>query len=678
MIRFLNASRSPVGRLWLCMITVVAGCRSHGELLEQAPITAPPVARQIETPQHCEPPDQGALSATLPFTVDVDNPPNPTEWYLTLDEVVQITLANSDVIRDLGGRVVTAPQAAPTVYDPALQEINPVTGVEAALSAFDAQLSSSLFLDRDERAFNNFFIGGGANQLHINNSNFTLELAKRGATGTRYAVRNLTDRTSNNSPANAFPSVYDTVMEAEVRHPLLRGGGLEYNRIAGPNGAPGNFNGVLLARIRTDIALADFEASVRNLIREVETAYWRLYFAYRTLDARLAAYEAALSSWRTVQDQLDAGTSDAEREALARANFYQIKASVQNARSGGTQNSGIIGVYSAERNLRQLMGIPATDGRLIRPADDPSFAKRIFDWQESLELALSRRVELRRQRWTIKQRENELIAARNLLLARVDLVGLYRWRGFGNNLFGNRDQFNGSAFQDLWGGSLQGWRMGIEYTAALGRRQEHAAVRAAELALARDRAVLRNQELAISNELSSQFGEMERAFAVTQDNFNRAIAERQRLEKALAKYDAGAEILEFVLQAQQNTAIADSDFYDNLVAYNLAVGGMHVSRGTYLNYMGVRLSEGPWSPDAYRSYQKEFRRFEPRLDYCMMRPVAFSNGVHPQVVGNYQTTDAQPAPQNSGDSAASELAPSPAEQLPMDIPFETTSPWESY
>ena len=41
----------------------------------------------------------------------------------------------------------------------------------------------------------------------------------------------------------------------------------------------------MLARINTDIALADFEASVRNLVADVETAYWDLYLQYRSLDA---------------------------------------------------------------------------------------------------------------------------------------------------------------------------------------------------------------------------------------------------------------------------------------------------------------------------------------------------------------------------------------------------------
>lgn len=623
MIRSNNkASKQLVS--WLLLVSIsLSGCRTTHKL-DTPPVTEMPMSRPIETANVDIPVADVAVSTGRPLTVNQVE--DPEEWAISLQEVVQITLANSDVIRNIGGRVVSGAAGAPSVYDVALQEVG-AGGVEAALSAFDAQVASSMTFNRDEQAFNNQFIGGGATSLASNSGDFNLQISKEAATGTQFFVRNVTNYNRNNGPFNLFRSVYNTRMEGEFRHPLLRGSGIDINRIAGPNGSAGNYNGVVLARIRTDIALANFESSVRDLMRDVETAYWNLYFAYRTLDARTAAYEASLASWRTVQDQLEAGTEDAEGEALARANYYQSTVAMQNALSGGT---GTIGVYSAERDLRLLMGIPASDGRLIRPSDEPSVAKQVFDWEESLGLAFDRRVELRRQKWTIKQREKELVAAKHFLLSQLDLVGLYRYRGFGDDLLGRRDELNGSAFNDLWSGALQGWQLGLSFSTTLGKRREHAAVRAAELQLARERAVLRNQELTVSNNLSGQFAEMERAYIVARANFNRSIAERRRLNAAKAKYDAGEELLEFVLSAQQRTADADSQFYQTVVDYNLAVANMHYQRGTYLDYMGVRLSEGPWSPDSYRSYQKEFRRFKPRMSYCVMQPGAVSNGAYNQ------------------------------------------------
>lgn len=609
----------------LILLLAVFGCRlsriGDRQIHEEPRVCEPPVTREIETADVCAPIEE--VTATLPPPLTVNTQQPPEAWHLSLQEAVQITLANSDVIRDIGGRVVSGVNA-PTVYDVALQEI----GVEAALSAFDAQVTSSVFFNRDERAFNNLFFGGGATSVASNTADYLFEISKTAATGTQYTIRNVTDYNRNSVPANLFRSVFNTAMEAEFRQPLLRGAGIDFNRIAGPNATAGNYNGVVLARIRTDIALADFETSVRDLIRDVESAYWQLYFAYRTLDARTAAYEASLASWRTVQDQFEAGTADGEAEALARAAYYQTKADMQNALAGSATTAG---VHSAERSLRQLMGVAANDGRLIRPADEPSVAERIFDWQDSLDLALDRRVELRRQRWVVKQRENELIASKNFLLSQIDLIGLYRWRGFGDELLGNRDVPNGSAVSDLWGGDLQGWQLGLQYSTTLGKRREHAAVRVAELELARARALLRNQELVVGNGLSSQFGELDRNYAVSRDNFNRSVAERQRLNYAQAKFDVGEELLEFVLAAQRTTADADSQYYRTLVDYNLAVSGLHYARGTYLDYMGVRLSEGPWSTASYDSYSKEFRRFKPRMSYCKMEPAPVSSGPYSQV-----------------------------------------------
>jgi hypothetical protein len=62
-------------------------------------------------------------------------------------------------------------------------------------------------------------------------------------------------------------------------------------------------------------------------------------------------------------------------------------------------------IYRSESRLRYIMGLAATDERLIKPADEPTTALVKFDWQDSHAEALARSVELRQQRWRIKQRE---------------------------------------------------------------------------------------------------------------------------------------------------------------------------------------------------------------------------------------------------------------------------------
>ncbi len=584
----------------------------------------------------CNPPLR--CSATAPPNTLAE--PDPEDyWELTLEEVIRIALTNSEVMRSLGVSVVNSPAVQTTVYDPALQIVDPRSGEEAALSAFDAQFTTSLFFDRDELAFNNPFIGGGATSLHQNQGIFQAELGKVAATGTEFAVRNTTARTSNSVPINLFPSAYDTVFEAEFRHPLLRGGGLAVNRIAGPNALPGSYNGIVVARLRTDIALADFEKAVRDFIVEVQREYWFLHFAYRNLDARIAARDSAQETWRTANTELEFGASDIVAETLSRDQFYLFQAQVADALNGtasvnSTSRTGP-GVYDTERRLRYLMGVPLNDGRLIRPADEPSKAELVFDWNESLNEAMFRRVELRRQNWSIKQRELELLAARNQLLMRLDLVGLYRWRGFGDELFGENWRANGSAFNDLFQGDLQGWNLGLQLTAPVGNRIGHVAVRHAELSLARERAVLREQERQISHELSNAMGELARAYHQTRANYNRSVATRQRLAAEKLKYELGEEggLLQFVVEAESRVAEADSEYYRSLVDYNLSVVAIHYAKGTLLDYVGVNLTEGAWSAEAYRSAAKESRRFKPRLlNYCLTEPCPVSRGPYQQQI----------------------------------------------
>jgi len=62
---------------------------------------------------------------------------------------------------------------------------------------------------------------------------------------------------------------------------------------------------------------------------------------------------------------------------------------------------------------------------------------------------MEKRVELRRQQWTIKQRELEFLAAKNLNRRQLDFVANYGWKGFGDNLAGSRSRPEGSALADL-------------------------------------------------------------------------------------------------------------------------------------------------------------------------------------------------------------------------------------
>lgn len=556
---------------------------------------------------------------------------------LSLEDAVQLALTNSDVIRQVGGRIIAAPGSSSTVFDPSIVDTDPRVGVEAALSAFDAQIFTNMGVLEQSRELNS---QNPLNQFRDEAfKRFQMGVSKVTATGTQFSFDNETLRTFSDSPFSRVPTTYDTLFSAKMRQPLLQGAGLDFNRIAGPLATPGAYRGVLLGRINTDIALTDFQLNVRNLMRDVERIYWELYFSYRDLDARTQFRQYALEAWDLERTRVETGSSAPDQEAFVREQYYAAQAAIENALSGG---GGSLGVFGAERELRSLLGLPASDGRLLRPSTPPSTADLQFDWEESLGLSLMRREELRRQRWRVKQRELELVASRNFRLPKLDAVGQYQWRGYGNDLWSGQE----GALKEVFTGDLQGWGVGVEMSTPIGQRAGNAAVRNAQLLLRREETLLREQERQIALELRGAFTELDRAYVVTRSNYNRHVAAQIQLTAERDRNVEGATRLDLVLQAQRNAVTAEIAFHRALVDYNLAVSQMNLSRGTLLESMQVYMAEGPVTPTTYHSAVREARRFAsrstPLRSLFTMNPI--TGGIVPQDIGGMTPRLTAPVP----------------------------------
>jgi len=591
-----------------------------------------------------------------PITIH-DNGPKEY-WNLTLEQAVRTTLENSTVLRDLGGTVLQAPDTVESVYTPSLTETDAQFGVGAALSAFDASFSSNAFYEKNDRQLNNQFFGGGIRTLkqHL----FTSEqaLTKTTAYGTQFTARHNMEYDNNNAPGNQFKGAWTVFLEGEFRHPLMRGNGVEYNRIVGPNGTPGVYNGVLIARINTDISTADFEMGVRDLISDVENAYWELHYSYRDLDGKVAARDRALALWRAVHARSVVGGDggEAKNEALAREQYYRLNEDVQNALVGRviekTRTSTFRaygGVHVNERRLRLAMGVPINDTRLIRPADEPMTAKVMFDWDEAMIEALTRRAELRRQQWQVKRAELEMTASRNFLLPQVDVIGRNRWRGFGEKLInptGNSSQQFEYAWENLLDGDFQEFQVGVEMNYNLGFRQAHAAVRNAQLNWARQKAVLEEQEREITHDLSVWIAEVERAYVIAQNSYNRRLAAKEQLEALEAEYsvERDTDTLNLVLQSQRRMVDAETSFYRALAEYNLAIKQVHLQKGSLLEYNGIALSESAWASRAYLDAAKLARRRVQRHrmeNYVMSHSSPVSKGAVPQHLSEIEVSNVE-------------------------------------
>ncbi len=630
-------------------------------------------------------------------------------WDLRLEEVMGMAVAHGKIARLLPGAgpptlLLDNPQALATAFDPAIQAAGVPggaagIGVESALSAFDAQFSTNMLWEKNERPIN---VGGFGNQIFARDfvqdrATFQAELSKTNATGGRVFARQNVVYDQNNNPTRAVPSDYNLNYEIGITQPLLQGAGV-FNRIAGPlQGTTGFVNvlgggGVLIARINEDVSLADFEKAMRDMVLGVETAYWDLYVAYRDLDSIRAGRDSALANWRRVKAFQQAKVIGGEALLLAQAQsqYYQFVADLETA---------LCNLLRAENRLRYVLGLPPSDGRLIRPQDDPQRAKVIFDWNDIHVEALTRSVELRRQKWIIQRRELELIAARNLLLPRLDAVALYRWLGAGDTLIDPNGRgvppFPGSnAYSTLTDGNYQEWQLGFNFNMPLGFRQQMVTVRNVQLQIARERARLEEQELELSHALTEAVRNLECQYVIAQRRLDHLYSAQEEVQQFDRIWRSGVKTIGRVeirntdlIDAIARRAVAQTAYYRALVDYNRAIAEVHFRKGSLLEYNRVYLAEGPWPQAAYGDAKdKELRRYSAwPLNYVMrMAPHPVSDGPYSQTTpgGAEQVPpagprgDARPQPADLPAPAAT-TAPAknaPAERLPPPLDGPLNAP----
>jgi len=356
--------------------------------------------------------------------------------------------------------------------------------------------------------------------------------------------------------------------------------------------------------------LTEFERAVRDLVAEVENAYWDLYYSYRVLEARIAAREIAQE---TLQLQPPEATNAGKRfQAEEQVHRFQAEVidalngrpidgtRVYNGSSGGTFRAVDGGLRVAERKLRLIVGLPITDGKLIQPVDSPTAAPVIFDWNSCIAEAIESREELRRQRWVIKQRELELIANRNFLMPQLDMISRYRFRGFGEDLLGPQ-----TATSSLYNGQFQEWQLGVEYAMPVGFRKAQAAVQNSRLTLAREIELLREQERYVNFGLSNAINDSKRAY----ENLN---LQKLRLDSIVGQLNAidakraDSEKAELDVRLETHRRLLDAHvkYHQAEVEYMLSLRNVNFEKGSLLKYCNVRLAETLAPPKAFLDAQE--------------------------------------------------------------------------
>jgi len=489
----------------------------------------------------------------------------PEPWQMSLDTAIRIALSNSEVVRVLSGTNVTS--SGETVYDPAIAN----TQVERARSVFDPTIGVGNQWDRTETPVG-VGVGDPPTETRIDGDgidqyNMGLDASKTTVTGGTAQLQVAANPWRTNEIGFGRPPLNPRTaasVDLSYTQPLLQGGG------RGVNLAP-----IVIARIETERSFYQLRESVQLLVRGVVEGYWSLVFARTDAWARQQQVEQAQWAYDLAEARFRKGLGDAGDRAQARSTLANFRAQLVTAQAN---------LLDREAALRNILGIPPSDGREIVPVTAPQLTWLEIDWPSILQMAGQFRNDLIERKLILESDEQELLIARNQAFPRVDARALYRW-----------DHLQGRGYDDglvaADPGRFTGWQLGVDVTVPLGLADARAELRRWELTVMRDRANLdqamhnATHDLATSYRDLAKFFEEYRAFKETRE------ASRINLDAQSARWSAGLTIYLNVLQAIASWGDAIDAEAQSLLRYNTELADLEQNMGTILESHGIQFTE---------------------------------------------------------------------------------------
>lgn len=509
-------------------------------------------------------PTAGTKEFTQPEPAQSDLP-------LTLDGALRMALENSDIVRTLDQDEVSI--ASATHYDASIQS----EAIRAALADFDTRLESNLLWNRFEGPPNSFFGPGIEREDRRDEGTIATGFSKRWYPGTQTRIA------YNPSPGYLFfprgtsglNPIHQSALELEVRQRLLQGGGVAVNT------AP-----ISVAQLKTDQSAWEFQGALLKLVRSVEQSYWELYaarVAKQVIEEQVPLIDEVV---RVEEANRAAERAVGADVAKARTQLYRIRQRLVQSGRIIRQKELALGSLICSGPNQQVSFIPTTS-----PIDAPI----VINKQESIAMAVTQNPLLIQRRIQTRLLELELVVAKNKYLPNFDVQALYRANGLQDDL--------GSSLRMMLDNDFYDWQFGATFSVPLGRNASKAALRAAELQIARENARLREQvDLMVFDILES--------CARIESLHNEYVAAKSRVEQA-REWLKGARVrhanpppsgrnenwmlvaLDDLLFALQASASASEEAASLLADYNIELAKLFELEGSLRRGFNVQLQQDP-------------------------------------------------------------------------------------
>ncbi|MBD3308094.1 hypothetical protein GF339_16715 [candidate division KSB3 bacterium] len=390
-------------------------------------------------------------------------------------------------------------------------------------------------------------------------------LNKRFTTGGTYGLELQTSR-SGFDDATEIDDVYATSVDLTVGQALLKNRGIQVNTTP-----------ILIARKSRDISLSELRTTVIDIVSQVKNTYWNLVFQRGDLEAKRLSLELAYDLVKINEAQVEVGTLAPIEVLQAQATAASREVDIISAE---------LSVQNTEDELKRLLNFPDDDPvwtASIIPTDAPVAERQPISLDESIQLALDNREELKQIQKSLEIRNLSLNLAENQLLPSLDLQGQVGLTG--------QDENWGGAFSETPNFDDYDLTVSLSFSYPLGNNAAESAFNQAKLEFDQTRLSIQNLEQVITVQVRQAVRAVETALKTV---------EATKVARQLAEEQLGAEEKKFreglstnfqVLDYQDKLATAQSRETQAMTGYNQALVGLDQATGLTLQRHNIVVNE---------------------------------------------------------------------------------------
>jgi outer membrane protein len=361
---------------------------------------------------------------------------------------------------------------------------------------------------------------------------------------------------------------YQSSFVTELRQPLLRGFGLDYNRAQ-----------IAIRRLDQRIADRSFATQVRQTLLDVETAYWQLVQARRNVVIIAESAGQNFVTYKNLEARREHDVNPVEiNSAQARWLFRetQYRDAVRAARN--TEDALKNAINDPELKLSEEI-------ELI-PTETPYLAPLAVDQLAEVRLALDERSEVEEAKLRIEQTRVQSMVAKNETLPQLDLTFSYEVLGLGNSA--------DNSFDNLTTSRYQSYAVGAQFSYALGNRGPEAKLRAAHLQESQAIVALNR----LTDNIVVEVNGAVRAIRLGYENIPSQFLTVQADERSLRAFQAQAQTINFVyLDAElgrvEQLNNSRATLLRSVTDYNIAIVRLEAAKGTLARYNNIVLLDEP-------------------------------------------------------------------------------------